>query len=156
LKHHYTQQPSSAISPFAGLSGLTDEKFMHNYNSTSYDLAFNIDLSNKIVPFMDLDDYNKMNLNSYALDFYINGSQRQLIVENQLQAGDIFSFSDDFLLLLASIKTSLEAIVMYEKKQTATETDLDFFQSIFNKFNEIHYNYKKSFNKAFPHRKYRI
>lgn len=129
---------------------------MHNYNSTSYDLAFNIDLSNKIVPFMDLHDYNKMNLNSYALDFYINGSKRQLIVESQLQAGDIFDFSQDFLLLLASIKTSLQAIVKHEKEQTATVTDLNFFQTIFNKFDEIHHNYKVSFNKAFPHRKYRI
>ncbi|CAF1134816.1 unnamed protein product [Adineta steineri] len=156
LKHHYTQQPSSAISPFAGLSGLTDEQFMQNYNATSYDLAFNIDLSNKVVPFMDPHDYNKMNLNSYALDFYINGNKSQLIVENQLQAGDIFNFTQDFLLLLASIKTSLQTIVEYEEQQTAIETDLDFFRSISNKFDEIHRKYKESFSKAFPHRKYRI
>ncbi|CAF1558198.1 unnamed protein product [Didymodactylos carnosus] len=155
LKHHYTQQPSSAISPFAGLSGLTDELFMQNYNSTSYDLAFNIDLSNRIVPFMDILNYNKTDLNSYAVDFYINGSEQQLLTQNRLQPGDVFVFLEDFLLILASIKTSLEVIVKHEKSQTPS-TDLNFFQSLFIILDAIHNDYKLKFSKVYPARKYRM
>ncbi|CAF4538666.1 unnamed protein product, partial [Didymodactylos carnosus] len=134
LKHHYTQQPSStSISPFSGLSGLTDEIFMNNYNSTSYDLAYNIDLSNRIIPFMDIVDYDKIYLNSYAYDFFINGSERQLLNENQLQHGDIYSLLQDFLLVIASVKTSLEVIINNEQTQNNKEstTDLNFFQPLF-------------------------
>ncbi|CAF4439508.1 unnamed protein product, partial [Rotaria magnacalcarata] len=75
LHHHQSQQINNpSISPFASLSGLTHERFMSNYNATmgSWDLAYNLDFSPKVVPYVDIDCRDHTNtayhLNSYALD----------------------------------------------------------------------------------------
>ncbi|CAF0759137.1 unnamed protein product [Adineta steineri] len=110
LHHHRSQQTQNpSISPFAGPSGLTHEKYMLNYNSVvgSWDLAFNLDLSTRTVPFADLDCRDHTNsmyyLNSYALDFFNHGSEQLLEDENELQHGDIYNLLLDFNLVLSSI-----------------------------------------------------
>ncbi|CAF4111338.1 unnamed protein product [Adineta steineri] len=159
LHHSYSQQSNHlSISPFAGLSGLTHEKFMSNYNSTasSWDLAYDLDLSSRIVPFIDVNAQDHTNsayfLNSYALDFYNHGSERLLISENQLGSGDIYNLLLDFFLMLSSIKTSIETIMKNESTQT-TKNDLEFFQPLFDKFSQIRDNFFTKFYTQYPDRK---
>jgi ATP-dependent RNA helicase DDX60 len=117
LHHHQSQQiKNPSISPFAGLSGLTHQYFMSNYNPIigSWDLVYDIDLSSQIVPFIDIDCRDHMNiayqLNSYVLDFYKHGSEKLLIMENELNSGDTYNLLLDFRLILSSITTSLKVI----------------------------------------------
>lgn len=95
IHHHESQQiQNPSISPFAGVSGVTHEQFMSNYNSTvtSWDLRYPLDLSPKVVPFVDLDCRDHTNtayhLNSYGLDFFKQGSEAALISENELSPDD--------------------------------------------------------------------
>ncbi|UJR12134.1 hypothetical protein I4U23_016311 [Adineta vaga] len=160
LHHHYSQQSiHSSISPFAGLSGLTHEKFMFNYNSStnSWDLAYDLNLSPRIVPFIDISAHDHTNsayyLNSYALDFYKHGSERLLITENQLASGDVYNLLWDFCLMIKSIETSIETIIKHENTQIADNEDLQFFQPLFDKFSRIRQNYFTKFYKQYPDRK---
>ncbi|CAF4617272.1 unnamed protein product, partial [Rotaria sp. Silwood2] len=79
-----------SISPLAGPSGLTHERFMSNYNPTisSGDLSYDFDLTTRTIPYVDIDARDHTNasyyLNSYALDFYRHGSKRLLMFENEL------------------------------------------------------------------------
>ncbi|CAM4889645.1 unnamed protein product [Rotaria socialis] len=117
LHHHQSQQINNpSISPFASLSGLTHERFMSNYNATigSWDLAYNLDFSPKLVPYVDIDCRDHTNtayhLNSYALDFFKQGSEKSLIAENELSPGDTYNLLFDIHLVLSSVKTSLESL----------------------------------------------
>ncbi|CAF1144509.1 unnamed protein product [Rotaria sordida] len=96
LHHHYSQQSQNpSISPFTAPSALTHEKFMSNYNPTvsSWDLAYDLDLSPRIVPFVDIDARDHTNsayyLNSYAVDFFNHGSEASIIKENQINPARI-------------------------------------------------------------------
>jgi hypothetical protein len=158
LHHHYSQQSyNPSISPFAGLSGLNHEQFMSNYNPSvgSWDLAYDLDLSTRIVPFIDIyaRDHTNSNyyLNSYALDFFQHGSEKSLIVENQLGAGDTHELLHDFLLILSVIQTSLEIIISNEDKQT-TDNDLNFFKPLCNKISSVKKTFSDKFYKRFIYR----
>jgi hypothetical protein len=52
----FIQSSNPSISPFASVSGLTHEQYMSNYNLSvsSWDLAYDLDLSSHIVPFVDM------------------------------------------------------------------------------------------------------
>ena len=75
---------------------------MSNYHSTtcSWDLFCDLDLSDRVVPYLDLDCRDHTNVpyrvNSYALDFYRIGSDRLLEEENELQSGNIYNHLLDF------------------------------------------------------------
>jgi hypothetical protein len=151
LHHHYSQQTHNpSISPFAGPSGLTHQQFMTNYNPTvgSWDL----DLSPRIVPFVDIDARDHKNssycLNSYALDFFEHGSEAALISENQIGSGDTNSLLLDFLLMLSVIKTSLQAIIENEDKQT-TNNDINFFEPLFKKLSNVKDTFADKFHKRY-------
>ncbi|CAF1367167.1 unnamed protein product [Adineta steineri] len=159
LHHSRSQQSKNpSISPFAGLSGLTHEQFMLNYNPSvgSWDLAYDLDLSPRIIPFIDIDARDHTNsayyLNSYALDFFKHGSETSLIKENDLKPGDIYNLLLDFFLMLSSIKTSLQIILDNEHKQV-TDNDAHFFQPLFEKISRIREIYSKKFYKQYPNRK---
>jgi hypothetical protein len=158
LHHHHSQQSQNpSISPFAGPSALTHEQFMTNYNPTvsSWDLAYDLDLSPRIVPFVDIDARDHTNaayyLNSYAVDFFKHGSETSLITENQISSGDTNSLLLDFLLVLSSIRTSLEIIIRHEEKQE-TNNDLQFFQPLFKKITNVKNLFSDQFYKEFPNR----
>jgi hypothetical protein len=158
LHHHYSQQPQNpSISPFAGPSGLTHQQFMSNYNPTvgSWDLAYDLDLSPRIIPFVDIDCRDHTNstyyLNSYALDFFIIGSEKLLHAENQLTLGEIHSLLLDFHLVLSSIKTSLEIIVANEEKQT-TSKDIEFFRPLCKRMLQVQQIFSTQFFKQYPNR----
>ena len=104
LHHHHSQQSHNpSISPFAAPSGLTHEQFMSNYHSTTgaWDLAYDLDLSSRLVPYVDIDACDQTNtsyyLNSYALDYFKHGSEKFLISENQLDRGEPYHLLSDFL-----------------------------------------------------------
>jgi len=159
LHHHYSQQSlNPSISPFSSPSGLNHDKFMSNYNPTvgSWDLAYDIDLSARIVPFFDLDARDHTNsayyLNSYAVDFFNHGSETSLIQENQINSGDTNSLLFDFSLMLSSIKTSLETIIRNDNGQVTTN-DIQFFEPLFKKITNIKDIYAEKFYKVYPYTK---
>ncbi|CAF4706532.1 unnamed protein product [Rotaria sp. Silwood1] len=137
LHYHQSQQiQNPSISPFAGLSGLTHENLMLNYNSivSSWDLVYHLDLSPKIIPFIDIDCRDHTNttyhLNSYGLDFFKQGSEASLINENELSPGDTYSLLSDLHFVLLCVKESLEIIIKNEDKQPTTK-DIAIFNSLY-------------------------
>ncbi|CAF3575251.1 unnamed protein product, partial [Rotaria sp. Silwood2] len=158
LHYHQSQQIlNPSISPFAGLSGLTHEHFMSNYNSivSSWDLVYDLDLSPKIVPFIDIDCRDHTNtayhLNSYGLDFFKQGSEVSLINENGLSPGDTYSLLLDLYLVLSSVKTSVEVIIKNEEKQTTTD-DLAIFIPLYKSLSNIQSIFARNFQRQYPSR----
>ncbi|CAM4769547.1 unnamed protein product [Rotaria magnacalcarata] len=156
LHHHQSQQINNpSISPFASLSGLTHERFMSNYNATmgSWDLAYNLDFSPKVVPYVDIDCRDHTNtayhLNSYALDFFKQGSEQSLIAENELSPGDTYNLLLDIHLVLSSVKTSLEVIIKNESKQTSSN-DLEIFRPLYNSLSNVQNIYANNFHRQYP------
>ena len=158
LHYHYSQQSKQpSISPFAAPSGLTHEQFMSNYNPSvgSWDLAYDLDLSTRIIPFMDIDarDHTNSNyyLNSYAVDFFEHGSEKLLIAENQIGTGDVHDLLHDFLLMLSVIETSLKTIISNEDKQT-TNNDINFFEPLYKKISNVKKTFSDKFYKQYSYR----
>jgi len=158
LHHHQSQQKGNpSISPFAGLSGLTHESFMSNYNPIigSWDLAYDLDLSPRIVPFVDIDCCDHTNtpyyLNSYALDFFKQGSENSLIMENGLNSGDTYNLLLDLHLVLSSVKTSLEVIIENERKQTESN-DLAILLPLHQLLSNLQKIYSRNFQRQYPSR----
>ncbi|CAF4986171.1 unnamed protein product [Rotaria sp. Silwood1] len=158
LHYHQSQQIQNlSISPFASLSGLTHEFFMSHYNSTigSWDLAYNLDLSSKIVPYVDIDCRDHTNiayyLNSYGLDFFKQGSEASLITENGLSRADTYDLLFNLHLVLSSVKTSLEVIIENENQQT-TINDLAIFLPLYKSLSNIQNIFARNFKKQYPSR----
>lgn len=158
LYHHHSQQTlNPSISPFTGLSGLTHKSFISNYNPTtgSWDLSYDLDLSTKIVPFVDLDCRDHTNtayhLNSYALDFYVNGSDDQLIAENGIGSGETYDLLLNFHLALSSINTSLKVIIDDQDTQTV-QNDYNFFSSLYKSISSVQEKFSKKFYTEYPGR----
>ncbi|CAF2032627.1 unnamed protein product [Rotaria magnacalcarata] len=155
LHHHHSQQSNNpSISPFAGLSGLNHEQLMSNYNSTTiaWDLAYNLDLSTRIVPFVDIDAHDHTNssyyLNSYALDFFRHGSEKFLIAENDLLRSETYGLLSDFVRLLLATQVSLDTIVNHEIKEIRNK-DMRFFGVIGKKLSSIHDQFWIKFSKEY-------
>lgn len=158
LHHHQSQQMQNpSISPFAALSGLTHRNFMSNYNPTvgSWDLAYDLDLSSKLVPFIDIDCRDHTNtayhLNSYVLDFFRHGSEKLLIEENGISPGDTYGLLLDFRLILSSVATSLNIIVNDEAKQDSS-TDFFIFSQLFQSFSGVESAFARHFQRQYPGR----
>lgn len=154
LHHHHTQQSHNpSISPFAAPSGLTHEQFMSNYHSTtgSWDLACDLDLSPRLVPYVDIDACDQTNasyyLNSFALDYFKHGSERLLMSENQLDRGETYHLLADFLFPLTSIRTSVDHI--YTQLKQIKNPDQTFFKPLGIKFQDIHALFMSKFQKEF-------
>jgi len=147
LHHSHSQQSQNpSISPFAAPSGLTHQQFMCNYtpSAASWDLAYDLDLSPRLVPFVDVDACDHTNspyyLNSYALDFFKHGSERLIIAENGLDRGETYHALSDFLFSLTSMKKSFDHILDNEMKQ-AGNNDLVFFKPLVKKISDIQQNF---------------
>lgn len=112
---------------------------MSNYNPTvgSWDLAYDLDLSSKIVPFIDIDCRDHTNtayhLNSYVLDFFRHGSEKLLIEENGISSGDTYGLLLDFRLILSSVATSLKLLSTMKKNEVHLKISSSFL-SYFNRF----------------------
>ncbi|XP_072450483.1 probable ATP-dependent RNA helicase DDX60 [Chiloscyllium punctatum] len=101
----------SAVSPFVCLSGHTDlNLFVQNDINPIIFRTLGIHTNN--VPVLQLKCFDKqgrrMHLNAYALDFYKHGCLDALHTDNGLNRGEAFNLIKDFLLVIASISTSLE------------------------------------------------
>ncbi|CAF3004487.1 unnamed protein product [Rotaria sp. Silwood2] len=130
---------------------------MSNYNSIigSWDLVYDLDLSSKIIPFIDIDCRDHTNtsyhLNSYALDFFKQDSEALLINENGLSPGDTYSLLLDLHLVLSSVKTSLEVIIRNEEKQT-TSKDLEVFIPLYKTLSNVQNIFSRNFQGQYPNR----
>jgi ATP-dependent RNA helicase DDX60 len=148
LHHHQQQQQSecSSISPFASPSGLTNEQFMSNFHPSmnSWDLAYELDLSSRIIPLIDVDarDHTNMGyyLNSYALDYFRHGSESLLISDNELERDEVYQLLREFGVAIQSISQSLKEILSDETKQTSRD-DTSFFRKLDKKFDEVESTY---------------
>lgn len=156
LHHHHSQQSQNpSISPFVGPSGLTHQQYMSNYNPTvaSWDLAYNLDLSPRIVPFVDIDAHDHTNasyyLNSYALDYFRHGSEKVLHAENDLSRGQVYSLLFEFGKVLTSIKTSLHEILAAEPKNDSNRRDLDFFKPLHKKLHTVEEIFSSKFHRDY-------
>jgi hypothetical protein len=127
---------------------------MSDYNPTvgSWDLAYDLDLSPRIVPYVDIDARDHTNssyyLNSYALDFFRQGSERLLMSENELDRGETYHLLLDFLHSLTSMKTSVQNIIEDEIKQPSNN-DMAFFKPLGKKFSDIQQNFSSKFYKLY-------
>ncbi|CAF1166012.1 unnamed protein product [Adineta steineri] len=154
IHHHHSQQTQNpSISPFVGPSGLTHDKFMSNYNPTvgSWNLACDLDLSSRIVPYVDIDAHDHTNssyyLNSYALDFFRHGSEKLLISENEIDRSETYSLLSSFSSTLKSIKTSLVNVIENEIKNPTQ--DMAFFKPLNKKIDDIEQMFSSKFTKQY-------
>ncbi|KAM6401302.1 putative ATP-dependent RNA helicase DDX60 isoform 2-T2 [Pluvialis apricaria] len=104
---------TSAISPFACLSGVVDNNLFHGEIINKAVLrSLGINITN--CPLLYLNKYDnqgrKRPLNAYALDFYKHGSLIALTTDNWLNEGDAYNLLKDFSLLIKSIGTSLSEL----------------------------------------------
>ncbi|CAF0862885.1 unnamed protein product [Adineta ricciae] len=155
LHHHHSQQSQNpSISPFVGPSGLTHQQYISNYNPTvaSWDLAYNLDLSPRIVPFVDIDAHDHTNasyyLNSYVLDYFRHGSEKVLHSENNLSRGQVYALLFDFRKVLTSVKTSLEEILAAEPKIDSNR-DLEFFKPLHKKLHTVEEIFSGKFHRDY-------
>lgn len=126
---------------------------MSNYHPSmnAWDLAANLDLSSRMIPFVDIDVHDHTNAtyysNSYALDFFKHGSERVLVTENGLEWGETYHLLQEFLRSLTSIKKSFDTILENEvKSQLST---VKFFRPLSNLFSSIENEYSDKFHKHF-------
>ncbi|KAM4052173.1 putative ATP-dependent RNA helicase DDX60 isoform 2-T3 [Anomaloglossus baeobatrachus] len=100
----------SGISPFACLSGNTDEDLMAMKNLTSL-MMQTVHIPEKHIPFLhflsDETYEQKRYLNSYALDFFKHGSLDAIVEDNGFNSGAAYYILRDFYLTIASISVSL-------------------------------------------------
>ncbi|XP_073433219.1 probable ATP-dependent RNA helicase DDX60 isoform X2 [Dendrobates tinctorius] len=103
----------SGISPFACLSGNTDEDLMNmeNLSSLMMQTAY---IPEKHIPLLHfLSNSNsgrKRYLNSYALDFFKHGCLDAIVKDNGFNPGDAYYVLRDFYLTIASISVSLKEL----------------------------------------------
>ncbi|XP_064004869.1 probable ATP-dependent RNA helicase DDX60 [Pogoniulus pusillus] len=103
----------SAISPFACLSGVTDNDLFNGKVINAAVLrSLGINVTN--CPLLYLKKYDNQGrrqpLNAYALDFYKHGSLIALSTDNWLNEGDAYYALKDFTLLIKSVGTSLSEL----------------------------------------------
>ncbi|OXB70614.1 UNVERIFIED_CONTAM: hypothetical protein H355_005499 [Colinus virginianus] len=104
---------TSAVSPFACLSGVVDDDLFHWENVNEAVLrSLGINVTNcPLLCLKKCDNQGRnMPLNAYALDFYKHGSLSALTTDNWLNEGDAYYLLKDFVLLIQSIKTSLSEL----------------------------------------------
>ncbi|XP_067993227.1 probable ATP-dependent RNA helicase DDX60 isoform X1 [Melanerpes formicivorus] len=102
----------SAISPFACLSGMTDNDLFHGKAINKAVLrSLGVNVKNCPLLYLKYDNWGRrMPLNAYALDFYKHGSLIALTTDNWLNEGDAYYALKDFALLIKSVGTSLSEL----------------------------------------------
>ncbi|XP_059501741.1 probable ATP-dependent RNA helicase DDX60 [Stegostoma tigrinum] len=107
------KHPTTAISPFTCLSGITNLDLFNTSNIDNIALR-TLELSSSSIPLLNLRKYDqqgrRMPLNAYALDFYRHGSLKALLSDNMLHLGEAYNVLNEFQLTLSSISTSLKEL----------------------------------------------
>ncbi|CAF0876905.1 unnamed protein product [Adineta steineri] len=145
LHYHYTWQEKTFLTPFSGVSGISNDDYLNKYNSLSYDLAYDLDISSQIIPYFEID--NIYRCNSYAYDFYNHGSKTDIINENLIPLGDIYTVLNDFRLVLKRFEKALRII----DKKIDQSNDLEtykFFKLLHTEIKQVTKKYVKNFEKT--------
>ncbi|XP_077135589.1 putative ATP-dependent RNA helicase DDX60 [Ranitomeya variabilis] len=103
----------NGISPFACLSGNTDEDLlnMENLSSLMMQTAYIPEKHIPLLPFVsNCTSGRKRYLNSYALDFFKHGCLIAIVEDNGFNSGDAYYKLRDFYLTIASISVSLKEL----------------------------------------------
>ncbi|RSL93025.1 hypothetical protein CDV31_014878, partial [Fusarium ambrosium] len=105
-----SQPPPVIRSPFAALSGFTDDfDSIQDLCSTVRDGVF---LEESAIPHIKIwpCDIN-VELNAYLYDFFKHGSLTVLVRENHIRRGEVWFHLKDFSLTLKTIVTSLKGVI---------------------------------------------
>ncbi|KAM5352390.1 hypothetical protein ACJ41O_005113 [Fusarium nematophilum] len=107
-------------SPFASLSGLTDDfQSIKELCSTVRDGVF---LEESAIPYIPIWPHDTdVELNAYLYDFFKHGSLKVLVRDNRIKEGDVWFHLKDFWLTLRTIAASLKGVV----SGTADDFDAD-------------------------------
>lgn len=150
LHHHHSEQKNNpSISPFAGLSGLTHGELLRRYSPSinTWHLPFDLDLSSRIVPMIDIDaiDSNGSSyyLNSYLVDFFRHGSETKLINEYDIERDEVYQLLRGFQSILYSIDQSLR------KLSAENSNDNEFFRPISKKFTRLEQTFSRRFHSEY-------
>ncbi|ATY61484.1 DEAD DEAH box [Cordyceps militaris] len=103
--------PTKLRSPFAALSGFTDDfGTIHELCAT---VRSNVFLEESAVPYIPIypADTAGKPWNAYIYDFFKHGDLKALVRDNKIKSGDVWFKLKDFSLILATIITSLENFV---------------------------------------------
>ncbi|XP_032874857.1 probable ATP-dependent RNA helicase DDX60 [Amblyraja radiata] len=105
--------PTTAVSPFVCLSGITNLDLFKTSDVDSISLR-TIEVLSSNIPLLCLTKYDqhgrKMPLNAYVIDFYRHGSLKPLLTDNMLHLGDAYNVLNEFQLTLSSISTSFKEL----------------------------------------------
>ncbi|EGU73328.1 hypothetical protein FOXB_16163, partial [Fusarium oxysporum f. sp. conglutinans Fo5176] len=106
-----TSDPPPVIrSPFAALSGFTDEfDSIKEMCSTVRDGVF---LEESSIPYLPIwPNDTSVELNAYLYDFFKHGSLKVLVRDNLIKRSDVWFHLKDFSLVLKTIVTSLKGVL---------------------------------------------
>ncbi|OHE94806.1 DEAD/DEAH box helicase [Colletotrichum orchidophilum] len=103
--------PPTLRSPFAALSGFTDDfATIHELCDT---VRAGVFLDETAIPYIPIypKDTNNVPWNAYIYDFFKHGDLNTLVRDNGIKGGDVWFHLKDFSLILATIVTSLENLL---------------------------------------------
>ncbi|KAI9099463.1 hypothetical protein DFS34DRAFT_72610 [Phlyctochytrium arcticum] len=104
-----TSLPYTARSPFVALSGLDDT--FASVQDMARTLRSGFTLQSTVVPSVsELLDSTTV-LDAYVVDFYRHGQFKALDAGNGILPGDVWQLINDFMLVLAALRTSLEVLL---------------------------------------------
>ncbi|KAJ3492609.1 hypothetical protein NLG97_g5275 [Lecanicillium saksenae] len=100
--------PTRLRSPFAALSGFTDDfKSIHELCTTVRSDVFIEESAVPYIPIYPIDTFARP-WNAYIYDFFKHGDLTALVRDNMIKRGDVWFRLKDFSLILSAIITSLE------------------------------------------------
>ncbi|EED11862.1 DEAD/DEAH box helicase, putative [Talaromyces stipitatus ATCC 10500] len=100
-------EPTQVTSSFIALSGHRDE--WNSIRDLCNKVRSGVWLEKSAIPHVQVAPENgQAPLNAYLYDFFKHGNVHALVNENKIRRGDLWSFLNDFSLVLATIVTTLE------------------------------------------------
>jgi superfamily II RNA helicase len=109
--------PTIVRSPFAALSGFTDDfSSIHDLVST---VRAGVFLDESAIPFIPIypEETKGVPFNAYLVDFFKHGDMHALVRDNGIRRGDVWFYLKDFSLVLATIVASLESFLNPDSEQ---------------------------------------
>lgn len=105
------QPPTSVRSPFAALSGFTDE--FKTIRELCQTVRSNVFLEESAIPYIPVTEQERGGVpwNAYLYDFFKHGDLQALIRDNGIKGGDVWFHLKDFSLVLATIVASLKNLL---------------------------------------------
>uniref|UniRef100_A0A5F8GIG0 Probable ATP-dependent RNA helicase DDX60 n=1 Tax=Monodelphis domestica TaxID=13616 RepID=A0A5F8GIG0_MONDO len=128
------KEDRSAVSPFACLSGVTNQDLLQVGNIDSITLR-TIGITYAQAPLLYPEKFDflgrRIPLNAYALDFYKHRSLKGIEQDNRISEGDAYILLKNFSLILKSISVSLRELCEDENDNVVLA-----FEQLSNSFNE--------------------